>query len=236
MKKFFALSLLSLSILTYSWAQEAKKPRPNLPGHLLLDYGFNQMLNAPLNGDLKFVGSRSINIAYLYELPLGNSPFTFNPGLGVSNERFSFSKRVSLATNPDSTSIATIEDIFTGRTVSPEKSFFANTYLDMPLEFRFYSNKNDTKRSLMVALGGKLGYRVDTMTKIKFTEDGETKKVKYKEDFHMSDLRYGAYLRVGIGGFNAWYYHSFNTLFDSGKGPGQVDTTPISFGISLEVF
>lgn len=235
MKKAFLLSLVSLMLFAGSLAAqttEKKKSRPDLPGHLLWDMGFNQVLNAPANMNLKFIGSRSNSFSYLYTLKLGSSGFTFNPGIGVGIDKYSFKSAVSLRMNGDT---ALIYKLDTTSLSSANKSLFSTTYLEVPLEFRFYTNKSDNKRGFNFAVGGKFGYKVDSMTKIRYQEGGETKKLKNKQDFNLNPIRYGIYARVGIGGFNLWYYHSLSPLFDD-LGPDNTTATPIKFGASFEIF
>ena len=109
-------------------------------------------------------------------------------------------------------------------------------YIDIPLELRWRLKKYDPKRSLTVTLGGKVGYLFDSKTKVKYDEDGETKKTKQKEKFELSSLRYGAYAKVGFGGFTAFYYYSLSDLFKKDKGPMGTTMYPMTFGLSLALF
>ena len=66
------------------------KPNFNLPGYLKLDFGFTLIENKDhsLNSDV--FPSRSLDIYYSKPLFLSDD-FSFNPGIGISNDRLSFS-------------------------------------------------------------------------------------------------------------------------------------------------
>ena len=90
------LSLLSLLlaaslVLNAQDSAPEKKvvARPDLPGSFLVDFGFNIGLNKPAKGWEKgFWGSRTLNLTYSYPFQIGKSRFYFQPGVGMSMERF----------------------------------------------------------------------------------------------------------------------------------------------------
>jgi len=165
-------------------------------------------------------------------MKLGSSGFTFNPGIGVGIDKYGFKSAVSLRMNADTAQIYKLDSTVYK---AADKSVFSTTYLEVPLEFRYYTNKSDNRRGFNFTLGGKFGYKVDSMAKIRYDEAGETKKVKLKQDFNLNPIRFGIYTRVGIGGFNLWYYHSLTPLFGD-NGPDNINSTPIRFGASFEIF
>mgnify|MGYP000527761402 CR=1 FL=1 len=73
-------------------------------------------------------------------------------------------------------------------------------------------------------------------TKVKYSEFGENKKTKQKEKFEMSTIRYGAYAKLGYGGFSAYCYYGLSDLFNKDKGPMGTTMYPITFGLSLALF
>lgn len=89
-----------------------------------------------------------------------------------------------------------------GNDISIVKSSLVTNYLEMPIEFRFDTKPEDIARSFNVAIGGRVGLRLNSFTKVKYKEDGETIKVKDKRSLGLNDFRYGVYTRVGIGGFS----------------------------------
>ena len=86
-----------------------------------------------------------------------------------------------------------------------EKSKFESNYINIPLEFRFYFNKDKIDNGgFFLAAGGSIGYLISGKTKIKYVENEETKKIKRKENFELNQFRYGAHFRVGVSGFGAY--------------------------------
>jgi hypothetical protein len=109
-------------------------------------------------------------------------------------------------------------------------------FIDVPLEFRFDTNPNDPGRSFHVAIGGRVGYLYDSFDKIKYRSDGETKKIKDKQNFNLSDFRYGASFKIGAGNFTLFSYYNFSPVFREDKGPEQTDMKNFTVGISISSF
>ncbi len=116
------------------------------------------------------------------------------------------------------------------------KSKLAANYFDIPVEFRFNSIKNDHRRSFKVAIGGKIGVLLTSHTKIKYKEEGTTIKLQNKQDFNLNKFRYGAHARVGVGGFNVFFYYGISELFKNNKGPQNTSVTTMNLGISIAGF
>jgi hypothetical protein len=91
-----------------------------------------------------------------------------------------------------------------------------------------------------VAIGGRIGYMYDSFTKIKYKEDSETKKLKDKQDYNLTKLRYGVSAKIGLGNFSLFGYYNLTNLFEDGKGPylknTQKDFPTFTVGISLSSF
>lgn len=209
---------------------QATAARPDFPGTLKLDIGFNFLSGAPESMELNWWGSKSVDIYYMYDIPIANSRFTFNPGIGLGLEKYRFENAVTLAATPEGTVVNPIEG------VEVQKSKLAANYLDIPLEVKFHFSKNNPERGLKLAVGGKIGVLYGSHMKVKFDEGGETKKLKQKESFGLNPIRYGATARLGLGSFNLFYYHGFSELFESGEAPEGAAITPYKFGLSITLF
>lgn len=203
---------------------------PNFPGNLVFDIGFNFLTDEPDDMKLNFFGSKIFNLYYMYEVKLGNSAFSYNPGFGVGLEKYRFDKDVTLATTDEGTVLTPIEG------VDVKNSKLAANYLDIPLELRFHADKNNFRKSFKIAVGGKVGVLFDSHTKLKYKANGDTKITKSKEQFDLSRFRYGIQGRIGIGSFSVFYYQELSSLFKDGKGPENTDTSPFKVGISLYAF
>ena len=230
----FAIATITLCALLHlsGYAQNTSSGvQPDLPGVLMLDFGFNFLLNDAPDMDLRFWKSKGVGLYYLYDVPLGDSKFSFHPGIGVGFESYGFRNRITLSTpaGSDSTSIVALdEEVYE----AVNKSKLITHYVDIPLEFRFHSQRG--YQGFMVAVGGKVGYLFSSYTKIKYNNDGEENITqKLRKDFNLSRLRYGAQARIGFRGFNLFGHYMFSDLFQSDAGP---QANNLKVGLSVNLF
>lgn len=239
------IGLVSLSVLAGEVPQikaekgpmqiRKRQARPDVPGTLLIELGWNLLQNNNPGLDTKAFGSRTLNFYYLYDIQIANSSFFFMPGIGVGLDRYKFDSDVTLINTLDvnGENMVAIDTLGFG---DVKKSMLVANYLDIPIEFRFYANPNDTKRSFKLGVGFKAGILMSSHTKVKYKEDGNNIKAKVKNDFGLNRFRYGVVGRIGVGGFNVFYYQSLSPLFESGKGPLQTDANNITVGLSFTGF
>lgn len=258
MKKIFVY-LLTFTIALSAYAGEQNNPagsgdkpadhlgpmkirkrtaRPDIPGTFLIDIGWNLVQSAPDNFETSVIGSRTLNMYYYYDIPVGNSNFVLMPGIGVGLDRFKFDNDITLSQGVDTdgntvVSFVDLNDAFP--TADIKKSQLIANYIDIPLEVRFYSNPSDKKRSFNVSVGGRAGIRFSSHTKLKYELNGDKVKTKDKQEFGLNRFRYGVTGRIGIGGFNLFYYQSLSEMFDGGPS-GTVDTSNITVGLSFTGF
>ncbi|WP_305982110.1 outer membrane beta-barrel protein [Roseivirga thermotolerans] len=235
MKKF-ALAIVVLFML----GNVAKAQRPDLPGALIIDVGVNNWTDAPDNLRLNNFESKTVNITYYYDLPIGNSKFTFTPGLGLGLEKFSLKDNYTLTSSLDNTGNLVVAPAQLTNQLSNVfefgKSKFAANYVDIPLEIRFYKRKNQYSRGLRAALGGKVGLLYSSFTKYKWEDTtGENHMVKNRADYGLTRFRYGVQGRVGFGGFSLFGYYELSDKFDVAPAGGE-NTRNFTFGVSLTGF
>jgi len=249
MKKLF-VSVIIFSIAFSSFANEGTNPknglkpmeirkrkaRPDIPGLLLIELGWNVLSGAPDELDIAPIGSRTINFYYMYDMPIGNSRFSFIPGIGVGLDRYKFDDDVTLVSTQDTDGNDIIGVVQLPEEFDVKKSQLITNYIDIPLEFRYYTNPNDRKGSFKIGIGGKIGMRFTSQTKLKYEFDDENIKSKQKESFGLNRFRYGLTGRIGFGGFNFFYYHGLSELFESGEGPLETDANNMTVGISITGF
>lgn len=241
MKSFFAIVLV-FAVSTLGYAQDISSSptttsrvsappgaEPNLPGTLVMDFGFNFLQNAPDNMDLRFWKSKGVELSYLYDMPIGESKFSFHPGVGVGFESYGFAQNVTVQ-YPLGADTASVVALDAERYQNVNKSKLVTHYVDVPLEFRFYTKEN--QRGLMVALGGKIGYLFSSYTKIKYEEQGEPRTEKLRQDFNLNRLRYGATARLGFRGIHLHGQYMFSDLFQSDGGP-QGNNWRVGLSIAL---
>ena len=249
MKKIYLLIISALTLTHICVAQKNsaadKKPvikeqagRPDVTGDLFAEIGFNVLQNNN-EWNSKWWGSKVFNLYYQYDKDLGDSHFSFHPGIGIGTEKYAMDTS-TLYTGFDGNGeyvfqTIALDSIYPNATKF-RKSKIATTYLDIPIELRWRSMKYDPKRSLKIAIGGKIGFLLDSKTKVKYDEFGEKKVDKQKEDYGIKKIRYSAYGKIGYGNAYLFFNYNLSTLFDKNKGPNDTEMTPMMFGFALSLF
>ncbi len=213
--------------------------RPDLPGDFIFELGLTSLIDPPEEMQMNLWGSKTFNVYYQYPVQFGGSRFYIFPGIGISTQKYKFKDNVTLAYDTDNdgnrfVEVVPLDSIYDK--ASYKKSKIGTSYADFIIELRWISRKNNPRKSIKVAAGGKIGYKFESKTKVKYVQYGEKKIAKQKEDFNLSDLRYGVYCKLGYSSFNAYFYYSLSPLFDADKGPSNTATNPLEFGLSLTVF
>jgi len=241
MRKIAAVIALT-ALVTSAFAQETTpkrtSARPDIPGTFVLEYGFTFPLQPPDNFNTAWFGTKTFNLYYQYDFRIAKSNFFFVPGIGFAFERYKFKDGYVVGYNAND-SLTMISPGDAGYSKLKKSQLIAN-YIEVPLEFCFRSNPDDPARSFKASIGGRVGYMFDSFTKVKYREDGETKKLKDKQNYSLSQFRYGVTARVGFGPFSVFGYYNLNPLFESGKGPGYkgqvTDFNTFTVGLSLASF
>jgi len=256
MKKLFVITILLFTTVITIHAQNLQEkntfgPRPNLKGDLTLSFGLSMLYNNDVeNLNLRPFGNNAFKIGYMYPIEIGNSNFSFNAGFNFSFDKYAFdgdSTTLEVVSGTDelrNVRLQTIGEELIGENGFVEKSKFETNYVNIPLEFRYYFNKNKIDNGgFFLAAGGSIGYLINGKTKIKYVENEQTKKIKRKENFELNQFRYGAHFRIGIAGFGAHFEYDFSELFNPGRGPLNnaeepvaTQAAPFRFGLSFNLF
>jgi hypothetical protein len=237
MKVKFLLLLSFIILVNPLTAQEKPKVyRPDIPGMLMIDYGAVGTSGAPSKFEKGWFGSRNVNVYYYFPFRLGQSKFTVNTGVGFGLDRFKFTNQHYLAdTTIRDGDFELVPNSRKAGITYPgmRKSFLNMNYVDVPLELRFNLNPDDIARTFWVSAGARAGYLINANTKVKYKIDGETEVIKVKQRHGLSQFRYSASLRMGIGNFNWFGFYNLSPLFEKGKGPSSTEMTTFTLGISL---
>uniref|UniRef100_UPI0040578931 porin family protein n=3 Tax=Roseivirga sp. TaxID=1964215 RepID=UPI0040578931 len=235
MRKFGLLLVGNLMLCYAVMAQ-----RPDLPGSLIVDLGVNSWSSAPTDLKLNGFQSKTVNIIYYYDLAIGNRGLTFTPGIGLGLEKYSFEDDKTLTStvnnsNVRSIAVSNLSAVFP-QANSFDKSKLGLNYLDVPLEFRYYTSKDNLSRGFRVALGAKVGVLYSSFTKAKFEDNAADRRmVKDRQDLGFNRFRYGIQGRIGVGGFSIFGYYELSDKFDRAPA-GGLDTKTLTLGISLTGF
>lgn len=229
------LTILFLVIISVS----AKAQRPDLPGQLLVDFGFNSWANTPTGLDLNWFKSKTVNMTYYYDIPIGNGGWTLTPGVGTSWEKYTFDNNSTLISTVNNgqriIQAVDLNDEF-GANLNFQSSKLGLFYVEMPLEIRWYAKRNQYSKGFRVAVGGKIGYRYSSFTKLKFEDVLEDPRmVKDRQDLGFNRFRYGIQARVGWGGFGTFIFYELSDKFENAP-LGGINTSTLTWGISLTAF
>ncbi len=91
------------------------------------------------------------------------------------------------------------------------------------------------RRTFRIGVGGYAGYRIGSMTKNVYDEDGQKRKLKNHDNFYLNSFRYGAKAMIGIKEVNIFLNYDLNTLFEEGKGPDGKNQNAFSFGLNFTI-
>jgi hypothetical protein len=78
--------------------------------------------------------------------------------------------------------------------------------------------------------GPYVGYRIDSYTKQKYENNGDTKKEHRHDSYYINNLRYGMRVQIGFKGADFFFNYDMNELFAENKGP---KLNAFSFGVSF---
>ncbi|RFP66701.1 PorT family protein [Hymenobacter lapidiphilus] len=201
--------------------------------NLTIDLGLNALTNKQqdLNGnslDLRPWGSRYISFNWLHDIRVGRkgSPLYLRTGpeLAFTNYMLDNNRRFV-----NQNGVTTLE-LPTEAGRNYEKSKLAVSTINLPLMVALSFRDDKGRSSFRAGAGGFVGYRLGSHTKLKYEEDGNTKKDKDRGSYNLEDFQYGLQGTIGVRGIDLFAKYNLNELFKDNRGP-QAQT--ISFGITL---
>ncbi len=208
--------------------------RPDVPGQLMIDFGFNYLDTEPDAIDQKGWPSKSASVYYVRRKGLSNK-FSFYYGIGLGTEKLGLGDSATLVSGFDNgTEIEPLAIVPLDNSISYNKNKLAITYLDIPVDLRFHPLGTQDGEGLFFGVGGILGLRINSHTKFKFDEGGETVIEKVKAGYNLSTFRYGVQARFGFRGVHLFYKQYFNDLFKDQI--GGANPRMVTFGINVTGF
>lgn len=209
---------------------------PDFPGWLVVDIGFNSLSGNDDKMNIGFIASRSFGIYHMNTYELGKK-LVLNASIGLTTDKLNFKRDFTLDYIENTLSgqmVTTIDSL----TNSPSKNLLAMTYLELPLEFRYYPSGSAADGGFFVALGGMAGLRINSHTKVKGEENDRKYTNKMKDDFGLNTFRYGVTARIGFRGASLYYKRYLSNTFGSGAMPQNSTFNPTmsTIGLSIALF
>lgn len=106
------------------------------------------------------------------------------------------------------------------------KNRLTATYLRLPLTFEFRSAHNSALGRTRFAFGPEVGFLLKGTQRFKSDEFG---KQKFRDDYNLSQFRYGATARFGVGPWGIYGKYYFNDIFENS--PAQAGLQNFAFGL-----
>jgi hypothetical protein len=219
---FTIVCFLSLSAQAQTESDAAySKPSKD---YFMFQLGYDGWLGAPDSVNIGGL-SRSINLYLCYDFPIKTSNFSFAAGVGVGSSNI-FLKNQTAIIGDSLTQIQFVDD------ENRFKRFkYSLTYLEAPIELRYFSNKKNRNKGFKAAIGMKVGALINAHTK--GVRDFNNKPIREKVSTRrfIETYRIGGTLRVGYGNFSVYGQYGLNTLFRPGNGPQ--DVVPFAVGVCI---
>jgi len=97
------------------------------------------------------------------------------------------------------------------------KSKFRTTYINAPFLLEFNTSRY-RKNNFHIAAGVVIGWKIRTMYKQRYRDEGKHKDKTYG-NWNVQSFRFNAMVRLGYGGLNLFATYGLNPLFRDGAGP-----------------
>ena len=176
-----------------------------------------------LSPDLRPLGSRYFAVAFSQRPTLINgnrTKLSLYYAAEASWNNFMFEDDILVSKGPTAVQFETAPE-------SLKKSKLTTFALQLPVVPRLAFYSASGRKVFHIGLGGFIGYRLDSYTKIKQQDDDKNRE---HSNFYLNNLRYGLVGHLGIVKTNLFVKYDLNPVFQAGKGP---DVRALSFGISL---
>jgi hypothetical protein len=205
--KLIILSLITLNSFSQSKPIKNKVDLSNRPSdHLVLQLSSDSWMGAPDSiSSFKKSSSRGLNFYVMLDKPFKSNPkFSVAFGLGFGTSHIFF-KDMSVGITGTKSTLA-----FNNLSAAPQYSRYklSTSYVEIPVELRFFSNPEKINKSLKIALGAKAGLLLNAHTKTKsdFVEKQSSKS-------YFNNSRLAATARIGYGYFSLFGSYNLTSIF-----------------------
>lgn len=198
--------------------------------HFLIQLSHDRWTNVPDSVDMKNTG-RGLGLYLMYDFPIKKSNFSFGAGVGVRFSNVYFSKEKMVLDS------RTDRIIFQAADSAIKGNKFSTNYLEIPLELRFFANKENRNKGFKFALGAKVGfagiggshYKERVPVSGKFISE-VTKTKRFNQSWRLTPTA-----RIGWGNFSVFAEYTVTPIFNnSGNTLGaNPDVRPFSAGIVI---
>lgn len=216
-------------------SEEVVKRTPELPGEIVVDFGYNLLYNKPSHWNQTH-WYRSPSFAVYFTKPVDiTDKIEVIPGIGMSFEKYGSRNADFLEVDEDvKDPYITIPD---NDDIIKAKAGLAA--FEIPIELRYNFGGNDDRTSPFISVAPAVAFIYESKLKVKYGVDGEKQKIKQKGDADYLDankFRFGLQGRIGWGQFAVFYKHYFTPIFEDGGLDGTGETMFSTVGLSISGF
>lgn len=194
--------------------------------HFMFQLSHDRWSNVPDSVSLRNAG-RGVGIYLLNDFPIKKSNFSFAAGIGVRFNNIYFNnQRMVLNSGTDKINFVNIDSsIYKGQK-------FVNTYLEAPLELRYFGNRLNRNKGFKLAVGAKIGYQGVGGAFYRERESVAGKYINYKTvtKRYNQQWRLSPTIRMGWGNFSVFGEYTVTPIFDAATG---LDIRPFAMGIVI---
>ena len=124
--------------------------------------------------------------------------------------------------------------------INLDKSKLRMDNLVAPLHFEFGPSKKterdsyfrySTERKFKFGVGGYVGFNMGTRQKLKYSENGDNQKDKFKQSYNTSNFIYGLSSYIGADDYSFYVKYDLNTIFNE----PNIKQNNISFGVRFDL-
>lgn len=189
-KNVLIILILSLVFNNFVFGQNDSLPKSN-PLYWTFELGTSFLTNTKTvkNQPFRDINTLSGSWYFYYDIPIRikrnqnlNYGYSFAPGLGFGFNTFSIDKQ--LMENLGKTEFVNINTDY-------NYYYFQNTYLDIPLEFRYLTKPNAKMKNFSFDFGGKIGYLIYTEKELSAKIGDDIITTTTKKVNNMNKIRYG---------------------------------------------
>ena len=150
-------------------------------------------------------------------------------GLGFEWNSYNFKNNITLAPNAPYISASTL--IVIPDSIKFSKNKLKVAYIKAPLLLELNTNSENPDKSFHIAGGIEFAYKIGSKTKQVYEINGYEVRSKFKDDYHLADIKYSSVVRVGYGDyFTLFANYGLSQLFEKNKG---TEVFPLTTGISI---
>jgi hypothetical protein len=192
--------------------------------------GLNTWVNGPTDAtyrgnsyELKPLGSRYFAVSFTQNPALVRSKsvkVSIRYGLVVAWNNFMFQNNIRLEREANNVGFITYPSQL-------EKSKLTICNLEIPVIPQFSIYNNSKHRAFNIGIGGFVGYRIDSYTRVKLQDGGN---IRDHNSYFLNNLQYGIQGNIGVAGMNFFVKYHLTNTFQDGRGPA---VRPLSFGITI---